>query len=340
MTSIIDRKFTLEEFDRKKKAFFKNFNWNFMPFAQKDPLPDPELLVPHQVEEVQELIDMVKEGDLVSFIVSDIGMGKTTLCKFLQKALPKKENENIVSVFLHGPSIESGEQMLRIILDRLELRAKEGDVASEFEQLRNWHEEYPDFLLVVIVDEFPDVSEEALNIVRSLADLEGIVLILNGQESELSDFVKEEAPALFERRRHTLSLEPLSFGELRELLMYRMAWARGGDYERRTIKPFTEGAIEKIYEKSEGVPRKALKLAGDAVYNMVEADKLVIDSDLVHVREEKKEEKVSEEPMEKEEDMPEVSEESEEKEETEEEVLEEGEDREKSFWSFLPLVDD
>lgn len=308
MPSVIDRKFTLDKFDRKKEAFFENFDWDFMPFAQKDPLPEPDLLVPHQVEEVQELIDMVKEGDLVSFIVSEIGMGKTTLCKFLNETLPEQEDEKIVSVFLHGPSIDSGEQMLRIILERLELRAKEGDVASEFEQLRNWHENYSDFLLTTIVDEFPDVNESALNIVRSMADLEGIVLILNGQENELEEFVKENAPALYERRRHTLRLEPLTVEELRELLIYRMAWARGGDYERRTVDPLTEEAVEKIHEKSGGVPRKALKLAGDAVYNMVEEDKMEITPDLVYGREGG----------------------------ADEEEEEEGE----GFWSFLPFGND
>ncbi len=313
MSSLIDKKFTLEEFDRKKEAFFENFGWKFMPFAQKDPLPDPELLVPHQVDDVQELIDMVKEGDLVSFIVSDIGMGKTTLCKFLDEALPQQEDEKIVSVFLHGPSIDSGEQMIRIILERLELRAKEGDVASEFEQLRSWHENYSDFLLAIIIDEFPDVNEEALNIVRSIADLEGVVLVLNGQKNELSDFVEENAPALFERRRHTLQLEPLSLEELREMIMYRMAWARGGDYERRTLEPFTEEAVEEIHEKSGGVPRRSLKLAGDAVYNMVEEDKSEITPELVYERDKKKNE-----------------------EENGESVKEE----EESFWSFLPFVED
>ncbi len=159
MPSLLEEKFTVGKFDRKKKAFFDRFDWDFMPFAQKDPLPEPELLVPRQVENVQELIDLVKEGDLVSFIVSEIGMGKTALCRFLERTLPEEEDQKIVSVFLHGPSIENREQMLRIILERLELQSDKGDVASQFERLRQWHEDYPDFLLAVIVDEFPDIDE-------------------------------------------------------------------------------------------------------------------------------------------------------------------------------------
>lgn len=300
MTSIIDRKFTLDRFERKKDAFLKNFDWDFMPFAQRDPLPDPELLVPHQIEEVQGLIDLVKEGDLVSFIVSRIGMGKTTLCKFLEKSLPQQEDQSIVTVFLHGPSIENREQMLRLILQRLELKVEKGDVASEFEQLRSWHDNYPDFLLAVIVDEFPDVDKDALEVVRSLVDLEGIVWILNGQKDELTDFVSENAPALFERRRHTLELEPMNLEETKELLIYRMAWARGGDFDVRSIEPFTMDAIKKIHEKSDGVPRSALKLAGDALYNAIEEDKLEVGPGLVYERQK--------------------------------------EEKNDSFWSFLPFI--
>lgn len=283
MSSLIDRKFTQDKFDRKREAFFEHFEWEFMPFAQKDPLPDPELLIPHQTEEVQELIDLIKEGDLVSLIVSKIGMGKTTLSKFLAEALPQQEDQNIVSVFLHGPSIENREQMLRVILERLELKS-DGDITFMFEQLRNWQENYPGFLLAIIVDEFSDVEPEVLEIVRSAADLQGIVWILNGRKNELLEFVEENAPALSERQRHVLELDPMNLEEIKELLMYRMAWARGGDYNNRTIEPFTEEAVEKIYEESDGIPRRALKLAGDSVYNAIEEDKFEIEADLVHER--------------------------------------------------------
>lgn len=300
-STLIDEKFTISKFDRKKRAFFNRFGWDSMPFAQRDPLPDPELLVPHQIEEVQELIDMIKEGDLVSFIVSEIGMGKSTLSKFLAKALPQQEDQKIVSVFLHGPSIESREQMLRLILERLELRSEEGDVAFDFDQLQRWHENYPDFLLTIIVDEFPDVSKDSLEIVRSVADLEGIVWVLNGCKGELLEFVEENAEALLERRRSVLELEPMDPEEVKELLIYRMAWAKGRDYDDRSLEPFTEKAAEKIYKKSGGNPRRALKLAGDAVYNAIEKDETEITPEMVRKREEKES---------------------------------------SSFWSFLPFVGD
>jgi len=265
MLSLIKEKFGFDKFERKKLAFFKKYGWQFMPFAQKDPMPDPHLLVPHQVEEVQKLVDAVREGDLVSFVVSDIGMGKTAICKFLAETLPAEEHPKMITVFLHGPSIETPEQMLRLILARLELEPK-GDLTSEFEQLFRWHEMYPDTLLVLIVDEFPDIGERALEVTRALADLRGIIWIFNGQKDRILKFLEQYSPALLQRRRLILELRPMDVEEMEELLTLRMAWARGNDYNSLTIEPFTRQAIVGIYKRSGGIPREALKLAGDAVY--------------------------------------------------------------------------
>ena len=262
---MIKEKFALDRFERKKLAFYNKNGWQFMPFAQKDPLPDPRLLVPHQVEDVQKLVDAVLEGDLVSFVVSDIGMGKTALCRFLADALPAEEERKAVTVFLQGSSIETPEQMIRSILTKLELEPK-GDLASEFEQLYRWHDMYPDLLLVLIVDEFPDIGEKALDVVRALSDLRGVVWIFNGQKDRLLRFLEQNSPALLQRRRLILELKPMEVEELEELLEFRMAWARGSNFEGQNIEPFTREAVAEIHRRSRGIPREALKIAGDAVY--------------------------------------------------------------------------
>jgi type II secretory pathway predicted ATPase ExeA len=192
-------------------------------------------------------------------------MGKTAICKFLAETLPAEEHPKMITVFLHGPSIETPEQMLRLILARLELEPK-GDLTSEFEQLFRWHEMYPDILLVLIVDEFPDIGEKALEVTRALADLRGIVWIFNGQKDRIIKFLEQYSPALLQRRRLILELRPMDVEEMEELLALRMAWARGNDFNSLTIEPFTRQAIVGIYKRSRGIPREALKLAGDAVY--------------------------------------------------------------------------
>lgn len=269
MVSLLKEKFGLDRFERKKTAFFKKHGWHFMPFAQKDPLPDPRLLVPHQVGEIRKLIDAIKEGDLTSFIVSDVGMGKTALCKFLAEVLPLEERPRVVTVYLPGSVIETPEHMLRLILSRLELEPK-GDLAAEFEQIYRWHEMYPDLLLVVIIDEFPDICEGALEVVRAIADIRGITWILNGQKRRLLTFVGKHSPALLQRKRLLVEMKPMGVEEAEELLSLRIAWARG-DFNGRTIEPFTRAAIAEIQRRSRGIPREMLKLAGDAVYLAIES---------------------------------------------------------------------
>jgi len=155
--------------------------------------------------------------------------------------------------------------MLRLILARLELEPK-GDLTSEFEQLFRWHEMYPDILLVLIVDEFPDIGEMALEVTRALADLRGIIWIFNGQKDRLLKFLDQHSPALLQRRRLILELRPMDVDEVEELLALRMAWARGSDFNNFAIEPFTREAIVEVHKRSRGIPREALKIAGDAVY--------------------------------------------------------------------------
>jgi general secretion pathway protein A len=259
----MQEKFGTDKFERKKCSFFKKQGWRFMPFAQKDPLPDPRLLVARQVEEVARLIDMAKEGDMVSLITSGVGMGKSALCKFLADALP--EGDETATVFLHGPTIETPEQLVRTILERLELEPRAEDLAEEFEQFYRWQERYHDLSLVLIVDEFPDINPKTLEVVRALADLRGIAWVLNGQKAALLRFLQHNAPSLLHRRRFTLDLQPMNAAEAQELVSLRICWAKG-DFTRLTPEPFTLDAINQIHRVSKGIPRDILKLAGDATY--------------------------------------------------------------------------
>ena len=277
---MIKEKFGFDRFERAKNTFFKRHGWRFMPFAQRDPLPNPRLLVPHQVGEVNKLLDLVREGDLVTFVTSGVGLGKTALCRFLAETLPA-EYPNTVTVFVHAPSVETPEQMLRLILTRLELEFKEGDVTAEFEQFYRWHENFPDLQLVLILDEFPDLDARTGEMIRTLADLRGVSWVLNGQRGPLLRFIEREVPALLQRRRIMLDLKPMSTDEVRELLALRMAWARGDDYDHLPIAPFTSTAIEKIHRVSRGIPRDALKAAGDAVYLAIERGSPKIDPKMV-----------------------------------------------------------
>lgn len=272
--------FGMEAFEHRKASLFRRWGWKFFPFAQTDPLPHPKLLVPHQKEEVVKLIDLIREGDLVTFVVSDLGMGKTTLCKYLCEVLPLQD-PHLLTVFIPAQSIQTPEQMLRILLNRLEIETG-GDLTEEFERFYRWHQSYPDVKLAVFVDEFPELDLKVAEMIRALADLRNVSWILNGRKEQILDYLLGNVPSLLSRRRYMLEMKPLSLEEVRELIQLRMAWARGErDPGRSSLQPFTPSSLEKIHRLSKGVPREVLKLASEAVYSAIAKNKTQIPSSLV-----------------------------------------------------------
>lgn len=276
---VVSGAFDVDAFERRKLSLFKRWGWKFFPFAQTDPLPHPKLMVPHQREEVVRLVDLIREGDLVVFVVSDFGMGKTALCKYLCEVLPLWD-PHLLTVFVPAQAIETPEQMLRLLLNRLEIGAG-GDLTEEFEKFYRWHQTYPESKLVVFVDEFPELEVRVAEMIRALADLRNVTWVLNGRKEQVLEYLREHVPSLLSRKRYMLEIKPLSLEEVRELLLLRMGWAREGGPKRDPLFPFTPQSIKKIYRLSGGVPREALRLASEAVYSAIERNALRISASLV-----------------------------------------------------------
>jgi|YelNatPaOPRAMG01_1025707.scaffolds.fasta_scaffold08514_9 general secretion pathway protein A len=272
--------FGIDSFEHRKVAFFRRWGWKFLPFAQTDPLPHPRVVVPHQTEEVMKLVDLIREGDLVTFVVSDLGMGKTTLCKYLSEVLPLRD-PHLLTVFLPAQSIQSPEQMLRVLLDRLEMEAG-GDLTEEFEKFYRWHQSYPGSKLVVFVDEFPELDVKVAEMIRALADLRNISWVLNGRRDQILGYLQEHVPSLLSRKRYMLEMKPLSLREVQELILLRMAWAKGETRSKgNSLLPFTPASLRRIHQLSRGVPREVLKLASEAVYSAIEKNLSQIPASLI-----------------------------------------------------------
>ncbi|MCQ8898157.1 MAG: ATP-binding protein [Hadesarchaea archaeon] len=275
--------FGIDSFERRKAAFFRRWGWKFLPFSQTDPLPHPKLMVPHQTEEVMKLVDLIREGDLVTFVVSDLGMGKTTLCRYLSEVLPLRD-PNLLTVFIPAQSIQTPEQMLRVLLSRLEMEAG-GDLTEEFEKFYRWHQSYPESKLVVFVDEFPELDVKVAEMIRALADLRNISWVLNGRKDQILAYLQEHVPSLLSRKRYMLEMKPLSLEEVQELILLRMAWARGESQPREnSLLPFTPASLRRIHRLSGGVPREVLKLASEAVYSAIEKNLSRIPASLIGAR--------------------------------------------------------
>lgn len=189
----------------------------------------------------------------VGFVVltGEVGTGKTTLIKSL---LRSRESGQRLGV-LYQTAMAAGD-LLEILLREFEVR---GHYASRTARLAAFNQ----FLLsaygrgeqvVLLVDEAQNLSPEALEEIRLLSNLQT-------EKEPLLQVILVGQPGLRERLRHPAlrqlaqrvsvhyHLNPLNLPETKEYINFRLARAGGNGI-------FTESALNKLYEYTQGVPRR------------------------------------------------------------------------------------
>jgi general secretion pathway protein A len=190
----------------------------------------------------------------VGFVVltGEVGTGKTTLIKSL---LREKETQHRVGV-LYQTSVEA-EDLLDVLLKEFEIRGHFG--ASRAARLGAFNQ----FLVnaytrgervVLLVDEAQNLGPKALEELRLLSNLQTdkeplLQVILVGQPG-LRDRLKHPSlRQLAQRVAIHYHLRPLDEEETKEYIRFRLARAGGSGI-------FTTSALEKLYEYTQGVPRR------------------------------------------------------------------------------------
>ncbi|MBI4610639.1 MAG: AAA family ATPase [Candidatus Rokubacteria bacterium] len=191
-----------------------------------------------------------REGFIV--ITGDVGTGKTTLCR----ALLGKLDERTKTALIFNPML-SQEELLRSILQDFGLR---GAGATKKELI----DELNEFLIrlltegrnaVLIVDEAQDLSEQILEQIRLLSNLETekeklIQIILVGQLGLLDLLSAPGLKQLNQRVSVRFKIRPLSPHETNQYIFHRLLVA-GSTGEAI----FSPAALQAIYRYSQGVPR-------------------------------------------------------------------------------------
>ncbi len=189
----------------------------------------------------------------VGFVVltGEVGTGKTTLLKSLLKSREKNQRLGV----LYQTAMAAGD-LLEVLLREFEVR---GHYASRTARLSAFNQ----FLLnaygrgehvVLLVDEAQNLSPEALEEIRLLSNLQTekeplLQVILVGQPG-LRDRLRHPAlRQLAQRVSVHYHLNPLNLQETKEYINFRLARAGGSGI-------FTESAQEKLFEYTQGVPRR------------------------------------------------------------------------------------
>ena len=191
-------------------------------------------------------------------ILGDVGMGKSSLLRLLYGDYAAKD-EMMVS-FMPTPSATSEFAFLKEITGDFGLAPKRSYQAQEVELRQFLIVQYQEGKnVVVFIDEAQRLKNPMLEIVRAMLNYETntaklIQIVLAGQ-IELRDRLLDPSQKAIRSRIFAPSvLAPLTLGETKAMLEFRCQQAD-------LPLPFTDDAIQAIYEASNGVPREILKVA-------------------------------------------------------------------------------
>lgn len=195
----------------------------------------------------------VKSGEGFIKIVGEVGSGKTLLCRKLLESL----TEEYVTVYIPNPDLSPVE--LRKAIAR-ELGLDPNSLHDQHELLSAINQQLIGLnkagkKVLVIIDEAQALSNESLETVRLLTNLETessklVQVVLFGQP-ELDDRLNQaNLRQLKQRITFSYKLPLLTRDDLDTYLYHRLAVA---GYKRGTL--FTKKARKLLYRASQGVPR-------------------------------------------------------------------------------------
>lgn len=216
-------------------------------------LPDPDFLYLSPQHKLARAYLEYGINQRVGFVVltGEVGTGKTTLIKSLLRSKEKNQRLGV----LYQTSLGAAD-LLELLLREFEVR---GHYHSRTARLAAFNQ----FLLtaygrgehvVLLVDEAQNLGIEALEELRLLSNLQTekeplFQIILVGQPSLRDRLRHPNLRQLAQRVAVHYHLAPLNLQETKEYINFRLARAGGSGI-------FTESALDRLFEYTQGVPRR------------------------------------------------------------------------------------
>jgi len=212
---------------------------------------------------LEALLYAITRGEGIVKVTGEVGSGKTMLCNMLQNRLP----EAVESVYLPNPNV-APEEVLHAIAFELQL-----GLDRQADRLEVMHT-LQDYLLqqhalgnrvVVFIEESQSMPLATLEEIRLLSNLETrndklLQIVLFGQPELDENLRRTDIRQLRDRIAHSFRLQPLSAGEVREYLMFRM---RAAGYRGPELFPPT--VVKRIAKASAGLTRRINLIADKAL---------------------------------------------------------------------------
>jgi len=261
--------------------YLRYFNLNEAPFSIT---PDPAFvfLSPRHRDALAHLLYGIGKGGSGGFVqlTGEVGTGKTTLCRCLLEQVPEGTRIALVLNPLVTP-----QELLADISEELGI-----DVTDTMHSSRLLVEGLTRYLLaahengervVVVIDEAQNLSPEALEQVRLLTNLETskeklLQIVLLGQPELRELLQRRNLRQLAQRITARYHLAPLGLKETHLYVRHRMQVAGA---ERN---PFRRGAMNALYQRSQGIPRLINIIADRALVAAFAQEKLEVTASMVH----------------------------------------------------------
>lgn len=266
-------------------SYYKLLGLEKEPFSTS---PDPDFL--YQSKEHKSVLYRLRVAiELrrgLSVVLGDVGTGKTTLSRKLTQLLSQEPNL-IVTVILN-PIYESQEQFLLDLVERLHIplnpastrELKTLDYLKAIEKFLFEKGVEENRTIVLLIDESQKLITPCLELLRSLLNYETneykiLQLILMGQMELLPRLCAIKN--LWDRIALKYVINPLEQDEVKELISFRLS--RAGYISRYPL--FSPGAIEAIYNHTQGYPRKITLICHDALEHLVMHKRETVDKDII-----------------------------------------------------------
>lgn len=219
----------------------------------------------------------------LSLILGDVGTGKTTLSRALLQNF--RDDNNFVFHIVLDPNYKSEFQFLSILVRMFGISPSikstlDYKQAIEHHLFQKVVEE--DKTVVLLIDEGQKLSAPNLEILRTLLNYETneyklLQLVIFSQLELLSRIRKIKN--FYDRIALSYVINPLSLQETKEMIEFRLAQA--GYHNGNGKFLFDDGAIQFIYDYSQGYPRRISRLCHDALEFIVMHQKESVDKNVI-----------------------------------------------------------
>jgi general secretion pathway protein A len=211
-------------------------------------------------------------------ITGEVGTGKTTLLKAFMQGV----ESTVHTAFIFNPKL-SFSQLVRSVLTDLGIAHSSQDRFTLIEKLNDYLIEQfkKDHIVAILVDEAQDLSDELLEELRLLSNLETdstrlIQIVLMGQPEFEQRLDQQELRQLKQRIALRCRLTPLPRGEVGSYINYRLKTA---GYQGKEL--FEAKAVERIGLNSQGIPRLINVICDNALLIAYASSKRKVSAEMI-----------------------------------------------------------